>query len=62
MLECEGYRMFRGSMRIHQGRGGRYVQIVSGVWLYKPESGCWYCGGKSYPALICELVEDCGSS
>lgn len=58
MLQCEGYKMFRGSMRIDAPRGEWNGRVISGVWLYKPEYDCWYCDGGSYPAEVMCLVED----
>ena len=57
MLQCECYMMFRGTMRITPLSGNCGYE-VTGTWLYKPEYDCWYCGGNSYPAEICEVVED----
>ena len=51
IIEVEGYKAFRGSMVI----GNR--TIICGEWLYKPDCDCWYCGGKSYPAELCEILE-----
>lgn len=31
---------------------------VAGEWEYKPEFNCWYCNGESFPAAICEKVEE----
>lgn len=49
----EGYKAFRGKMSIVTQHG----MIVSGDWLYKPDTDCWYCGGYSYPAICCQIVE-----
>ena len=51
MLSCEGYKMFKGIMKVNTG-------TVEGIWLYKPEYDCWYCGGSSYPAIVCEILVD----
>lgn len=51
MLSCEGYKMFRGSMKVG-------AHVVEGVWLYKPEYNCWYCNGSSYPAEVCTVLVD----
>ena len=53
-LECDGYKMFKGSMSI-KASGKRFSKYtVEGVWLYKPDTDCWYCKGHSYPAEVCE--------
>lgn len=58
MLECEGYKMFEGTMVITPK--GDFVQsfVITGTWLYKPECGCWYCKGSSYPEEICKVLSD----
>lgn len=56
MLVCEGYKMFKGAMKINSNVLGE--QFIEGTWLYKPEYECWYCKGKSYPEKICEVVID----
>jgi len=30
---------------------------LSDDWLYKPETGCWYGKGSSFPEDICTIVE-----
>lgn len=50
MIMCEGFRAFRGSMMVAD------LEEVYGDWLYKPDVDCWYCGGRSYPAEICEVL------
>ena len=56
MLICENYKMFRGAMRISPVSYPPFTKC--GTWLYKPEYNCWYCGGSSFPAEICEVWED----
>ena len=58
MLQCEGYKMFKGKMRITPKRLGYKPIEKEGTWLYKPEYDCWYCGGSSFMADICEVIED----
>ena len=53
----EGYRFFTGTMLILHPDPDTPPEKISGHWLYKPETGCWYCGGISYPANICEIKE-----
>lgn len=60
MIEVEGYLMFRGIMRIVPRTDKVKPFELDCAWLYKPETGCWYCKGSSYPARICEIVEDKG--
>lgn len=53
----EGYRFFTGTMLILHPDPDTPPENISGHWLYKPETGCWYCGGMSYPAEVCEIKE-----
>ena len=58
MLKCEGYMAFRGTMRVSPTNPKFQMQEIRGDWLFKPEFNCWYANGSSYPAEICEVVED----
>lgn len=58
MIKVEGFKAFRGTMKIVPKRLGYEPFEVKGDFLYKPEADCWYGGGSSYPASICEVVED----
>lgn len=49
----EGYKAFRGSMEIVTMSG----MTIRGEWLYRPDTDCWYCGGYSYPAVCCRIME-----
>ena len=53
----EDYRFFTGTMLILHQDPDTPPEKICGDWLYKPETGCWYCGGISYPANICEIKE-----
>ena len=52
LIKVEGYKAFRGQMWIKRPHGRK---VVSGDWLYRPDTDCWYCGGCSYPSQICEI-------
>lgn len=55
MIKVEGYKAFRGCMRVTVCLpSGKAHAFVSGDWLYKPHTDCWYCGGGSYPSEICQ--------
>lgn len=58
MLQSEGYKMFRGTMRIVPKSDKFQPFEVTTDWLYKPEYNCWYGNGSSYAAEICEVVDD----
>lgn len=51
MLICEGYKMFKGLMKVGSN-------VIEGTWLFKPEYKCWYCNGCSYPENVCEIIKD----
>ena len=57
MITTEGYKAFRRTMRIKPMLKSLPPMEISGDWLYKPETGCWYGSGRSYSAQICEIVE-----
>ena len=57
IIEVEGYKAFRGKMRIVP-RNGMNPFVIEGDWLYKPEYDCWYGSGKSFTARVCEIVEE----
>lgn len=64
MIKVEGYKAFKGIMRIVPKRLGVEPYEIKGDWLYKPEYDCWYVSGEnvgwnnSFPNEICEVVED----
>ncbi len=64
MIEVDGYKAFRGIMRISPVNTGFPAFEVEGDFLYKPEYDCWYCRPKkggfssSYPADICEVIKE----
>ena len=58
MIKSEGYLAFRGTMRITYRNPQFPAEEIHGDWLYKPEYDCWYANGRSYPAEICDVVED----
>ena len=58
MLSCEGYKMFKGTMRIIPKNTAFPPFTREGTWLYKPDTDCWYCGGSSFSADMCEVEEE----
>ena len=68
MLQCEGYKMFEGSAEIRP-LNGRSSFTVSGVWLFRPDTDCWYVDhcpeypwGGSFPAECVVAVHEKGGS
>lgn len=58
MIEVEGYKAFHGDMKIVPKNAlCDVLWVFDKDWLYKPDTGCWYGGGRSYPAEICEPHE-----
>lgn len=58
MLTCENYRMFRGTMKITPKNPDFEPFTMTGDWLYKPDTQCWYCHCRSFPEAVCTVVED----
>lgn len=56
-ITVEGYKAFRGTMKIRPKTAAVPSFELSGDWLYKPETGCWYGKGSSFAADICTIVE-----
>lgn len=52
MLECEGYKMFKGEATITPRNPQFPAKTVYGTWLYNPEWDVWYVNGSSYPAEV----------
>lgn len=57
MIEVDGYKAFRGKMEISP-KNGLQPFIIESDWLYKLEYDCWYGNCSSYPASICEVVQN----
>lgn len=58
MIYSEGYKAFRGTMRIVPKNSNTKPYELTADWLYKPEYQCWYGCGNSFPEEICEVVTD----
>lgn len=59
MIKVEGYKAFHGSMRIVPGNLALDPFVIEDTdWLYKPDTKCWYGDGRSFPAEICEPIEE----
>lgn len=58
MICSEGYKAFRGTMRIVPKNPNMKPYELTADWLYKPEYQCWYGKGSSFPEEICEVVVD----
>lgn len=58
MISVEGFKAFRGVMRVTPKPKEFEPFELAGDWLYKPDTGCWYGAGRSFMADICTVVED----
>lgn len=43
IIEVNGYRAFRGWMKIHPDCHEAGTVEIYGDWLYNPDTNCWYC-------------------
>ena len=57
VISVEGFKAFRGTMKIQPKTASVPPFELSGDWLYKPETGCWYGKGSSFSEDICTIVE-----
>ena len=59
MITVDGYKAFHGDMKIAP-KNTLYppFYICGKDWLYRPDTDCWYGGGRSLPAEICEPIEN----
>lgn len=58
MIKVEGYKAFKGTMKIKPKAKHIPAFELVGDWLYKPETKCWYGKGASFAEEICEIVEE----
>lgn len=58
MINVEGYKAFNGIMKIIPKNTQVSPFELSGDWLYKPDTECWYGKGSSFPKEICEIVKE----
>ena len=56
VISVEGFKAFRGTMRITPKAAVPAFELT-GDWLYKPDTKCWYGKGSSFAADICTIVE-----
>ena len=58
ILQCEGYKMFEGDGIITPKNPEIKPFTINGVWLYRPDTDCWYCDGRSFSKDIVKIQED----
>lgn len=54
VITVNGYRAFIGTMKIRLE--GFPEEEIYGQWLYRPDTGCWYCAGHTYTWSMCTIV------
>lgn len=63
MLQCDGYKMFKGTATVTPANGKPPFQ-VSGTWLYRPDARYWYCKPERgltcgyRPEILSDMKED----
>ena len=69
MLQCEGYKMFKGTMRFLARLPGTEDRLYTGTWLYKPDLRYWFLNGcpgypfgTSFAEERVQIVQDLGVS
>lgn len=58
MIKVEGYKAFRGVMRITPKNMNFEPYELCGEFLYKPSEDCWYGCGRSFSSQVCMVVFD----
>lgn len=58
MIKVEGFKAFRGSLRVTPKNANIAPFLLKGDFLYMPDTDCWYNAGRSFMSNICEVVED----
>lgn len=59
-ISVEGYKAFRGTMKITPKTARVQSFELTGDWLYRPDTECWYGKGSSFGKDICTIVEVTG--
>lgn len=58
MLQCEGYKMFFGTAKVTPLNLMFAPIELTGTWLYRPDTECWYCDGSSFwKEIVSEIRE-----
>jgi hypothetical protein len=59
-ISVEGYKAFRGTMKITPKTARVQSFELTGDWLYRPDTECWYGKGSYFGKDICTIVEVTG--
>lgn len=58
MLECNGYKMFKGTMKLVSNTG-RHIAFITDIWTYDPNKDLWYDNyGIAFPTNACIVFKD----
>lgn len=57
MITAEGYKAFRGILKITPKNDSIEPFTMEGDWIYRPDTKCWYGCGRSFPETICEVYD-----
>lgn len=57
IIKVEGFKAFHGKVKIIPANPNFPQMILSGDWLYKPDTHCWYGMGSSFPEEIFKITE-----
>lgn len=64
MLECDGYKMFKGKATVTPVNG-KAPYDITGTWLFRPDTNYWYVeDGKTWwaqgidPAILSNFREE----
>jgi len=61
VIQCEGIKAFRGSATIKPRNDTIRPFTITGDWVFKPDTGCWYCNGRSFTEnIVTDIHEDVG--
>ncbi len=59
MICVEGYKAFHGVMIITPVITSHIPPFeIEDDWLYKPDTQCWYGGGRSFSKEICKVKSE----
>lgn len=58
MIKSNGYKAFRGTMKITPKCAGIDPYELTTDWIYVPKYDCWYGNGSSFPSEVCEVIYD----
>lgn len=58
MIQQNGFKAFRGVMRITPVNPDFEPFEIDSDWVYVPEYDCWYGGGRSFVSRCCTVLSE----